>query len=582
MFKVIYRVIFLLKNRKKTVFALIFANLFFAILVLLEPIFFKKIIDILVGYDHWNTSSMWLLVTTLIAWVIVALITILIRLWVSIFSDRMSHDEYDNYIKAFYDKVLELSMRFHLNSNSWLLVKQITKWTDGIFEVQLNFFRRILPNIFTIVILMPMVLYFNMKLWLFVVTIGIISAALTFFLATRTFDKQRKVEYLYSDLSSLYWDTFSNIAIVKSFTLEKQRQKALKNLTNKRVSIQYPILNWWWIIVSFSKIIHIIVSIWVITFWSYLYFKWEISIWEIVMFLSFTSLFLFAIDDLTWTLDTMFWRLAWIKDYFKLIDTPVEVQDAVDAKKMRKVKWNVEFKNLTFSYDNKRKVLKNINLKVKSWEKIAFVWHTGSGKTTMTNMLLRFFEPQSWKVLIDDKDISEVTQESLRKNIWLVFQDNSLFNTSIEKNIKFWKKWISRKKIKEISKKSYSDDFISKLSEWLDTLVWERWIKLSGWEKQRLAIARAFLKDAPILVLDEATSALDANTEEHLQKSFRELMKWRTTFIIAHRLSTIRDADRICVFKDGKIIEEGNYKELIKKWWHFSNLVESQIKWFID
>ena len=300
------------------------------------------------------------------------------------------------------------------------------------------------------------------------------------------------------------------------------------------------------------------------------------------MFLSFTSLFLFAIDDLTWTLDTMFWRLAWIKDYFKLIDTPVEVQDAVDAKKMRKVKWNVEFKNLTFSYDNKRKVLKNINLKVKSWEKIAFVWHTGSGKTTMTNMLLRFFEPQSWKVLIDDKDISEVTQESLRKNIWLVFQDNSLFNTSIEKNIKFWKKWISRKKIKEISKKSYSDDFISKLSEWLDTLVWERWIKLSGWEKQRLAIARAFLKDAPILVLDEATSALDANTEEHLQKSFRELMKWRTTFIIAHRLSTIRDADRICVFKDGKIIEEGNYKELIKKWWYFSNLVKSQIKWFID
>ena len=227
------------------------------------------------------------------------------------------------------------------------------------------------------------------------------------------------------------------------------------------------------------------------------------------MFLSFSAIFLSSIEDLTWTLEGMFWRLAGIKDYFEILDTTIEIRDKPWAKKLGKIKGEIEFKDLTFSYDKKRKVLKNINIKVEAGEKIAFVGHTGSGKTTMTNMLLRFFDPQKWDITIDNTSIYDITQESLRKNIGIVFQDNSLFNTTILENIRLDSKAI-RKDIERVAKKSHSTDFIKNLSDGLDTVVGERWVKLSGGEKQRLAIARAFLKDAPILILDEATSALDA------------------------------------------------------------------------
>lgn len=582
MFQIIYRVLLLLKNRKKTVLWLVVANFIFAWLVLVEPIFFKKIIDILIGFSDAKNIEFTAITSILILWVAVACFTILIRLSVSILADMMAHDEFNNYVSHFLDKILLLSMRFHLNANSGQLVKKITKWVDGIFDVQLTFFRRVLPSLFTIIILVPLVLYFNVKLGLFVVCIWIISAACTFYLATKTFSAQKEVENSYSDLSWLYGDTFSNIPIVKSFTLDQIKRKELIQLTDKKTSLQYPILKWWWLIVSFSKIVNIVVSIGVISFGSYLFIQWEITIWDIVMFLSFSSLFLAAIEDLTWTLETMFWRLAGIKDYFEIIDSPIEVKDTNNTKNLNMVKWKVEFKNLTFSYDEKRDVLKNINILVEPWQKIAFVWHTGSWKTTMTNMMLRFFEPQTGWVFIDDINIKSVSQASLRENIWVVFQDNSLFNTTILNNIKLGNKKSSRKDIEIVAEKSHSTDFISMLSDGLDTVVWERWVKLSGGEKQRLAIARAFLKDAPILILDEATSALDAETEKYLQDSFDELMKDRTTFIIAHRLSTIRKADIIFVFDKGEIIEQWSYKELLAKKWAFAQLVESQVKWFID
>lgn len=266
------------------------------------------------------------------------------------------------------------------------------------------------------------------------------------------------------------------------------------------------------------------------------------------MFLSFSAIFLSSIEDLTWTLEGMFWRLAGIKDYFEILDTQVEVQDTEGARKLSKVQGKIDFQDVVFSYDGKRKVIQNINIQIQPGEKVAFVGHTGSGKTTMTNLLLRFFDPQKGDIKIDDTSIYDITQDSLRKNIGVVFQDNSLFNTTIFNNIKLDTPKATKADIERVAKKSHASDFIKNLSDGLETVVGERGVKLSGGEKQRLAIARAFLKDAPILILDEATSALDAETEKHLQGSFDELMKGRTTFIIAHRLSTIMKADRIFVF----------------------------------
>lgn len=580
MLKIILRVLWLLRDRKPMVFLLTSANMIFAVLILVEPIFFKEVIDILIEFEE-SDSNYTRLFDTLILWVIVWFITITIRLFVSIYSDRLAHQDFDRNVLSFFQHILELSMRFHSDSNSGQLVKKITKGVDGIFETQLNFFRRALPNIIIIFTLIPLVLYFNVKLGLFLIITGIISSIITLFLATQTFKKQGAIEEIYSDMSSHYGDTFSNISIIKSFTLSKLKTKQLIKKTDHRLAKQYPILTWWGSIISIFSILKIIISIGIIFFWSYLFLLWEVSIWEIVMFLSFSAIFLSSIEDLTWTLEGMFWRLAGIKEYFGILDTRIEIQDSRDAHQLKDVKGEIEFQDITFSYDRKRKVLQDINISIKPWEKVAFVGHTGSGKTTMTNLLLRFFEPQKWKVLIDGYSVSEISQKSLRKNIWIVFQDNSLFNTTILDNIRLDNDTATREEIQTVTDRSHASDFIKNLSDGLDTVVWERGVKLSWGEKQRLAIARAFLKDAPILILDEATSALDAETEKYLQGSFDELMKGRTTFIIAHRLSTIRKADRIFVFENGKIIESWSYTELYNKKGTFTNLVEAQTEGFI-
>lgn len=195
------------------------------------------------------------------------------------------------------------------------------------------------------------------------------------------------------------------------------KQRELKDMTDIRTVKQYPILNWWGAIISFSQVIKIMVSLGVIFFGSYLHINGEVSIGEIVMFLSFSLIFLSAIEDLTWTFESIFWNVAPMQDYFKILDTKLEVQDKSGASELQQVQGNVKFQNLTFSYDGKRKVLQDINIDVQVGEKVAFVGHTGSGKTTMTNMLLRFFEAQEGSVLIDGQDITEVTQDSLRKNI---------------------------------------------------------------------------------------------------------------------------------------------------------------------
>jgi len=582
MFKLFYRVFALLKRRKKLTFLLTFANLIFAILVLVEPILFKEIIDTLISFNGNTVVSQNSLWGVLFFWLILGLVIIIIRLFVAIFADRLWHEEFNNIVLDAFNHILKLSMRFHTNSNSWELVKKLVRGSDCIFYSQLDLTRKIIPDIFTMIILITLIVFLNWKLGLFVMFFWFLSWIVAVYSISRTFIKQDKIEKYYNQSSALYSDTFTNIFAVKSFTLLNMKRKKLKDIMEKRLQKQYPILNWWGFLMSFSKIVNIIISIWVIFFGSYLFFKGEATVWEIVMFLSFSTIFLASIENSMWSIEWLFWRMAPIKDYFKIVDEDLEVKDIKWAKKLKWVKWEVEFKKLEFSYDGKRKVLKNINIKIKPGEKVAFVGHTGSWKTTMTNMLLRFFEPQKWAVFIDGKDISKVTQESLRENIGVVFQDSSMFNATILENIKLDNKKATRKDVKRVAEKSYSSKFIENLSDGFDTVVWERWVKVSGWEKQRLSIARAFLKDAPILVLDEATSALDAETEKYLQKSFDELMKGRTTFIIAHRLSTIRKADRIFVFKDGEIIEEWDYKTLKAKWWAFTKLVKAQIDGFMD
>ena len=263
--------------------------------------------------------------------------------------------------------------------------------------------------------------------------------------------------------------------------------------------------------------------------------------------------------------------LARAKKAYANIIVDKKVVDKENAKKLSIKDAEISFQNINFSY-GKNTVFKHFNLVISKGEKVGIVGLSGAGKTTICNLLLRMYDVQDGKILINDTDIRDVTQESLRKNISYVPQETTLFNRTIMENIRYAKPHSTRAEIIEAAKKANIHEFISRLPKGYDTLVGNNGIKLSGGQRQRVSIARALLKNAPILILDEATSALDSQNEMMIQKSLQRAMAGKTTLVIAHRLSTLKNMDRIVVIKNGKIVETGTHNQLVHKNGEYSKL----------
>ena len=254
-----------------------------------------------------------------------------------------------------------------------------------------------------------------------------------------------------------------------------------------------------------------------------------------------------------------------LRSLFSVLKIEPEIKDKKNAIEMSFEKTDIEFKNVSFSYDNKRNVLNKINFKIPSGSSLAIVGPTGAGKSTISRLLFRFYDVSNGSILVNGKDVRDITQVSLRKNIGVVPQDTVLFNDTIYYNLSYGKINADEKEIWEVARRAKLSELIKTLSDGMSTVVGERGLKLSGGEKQRVAIARTLLKNPPILILDEATSSLDTLTEKEIKVSLNNLAKKRTSIIIAHRLSTIVDADKILVFEKGKIIEQGTHIQLLKK-----------------
>lgn len=268
--------------------------------------------------------------------------------------------------------------------------------------------------------------------------------------------------------------------------------------------------------------------------------------------------------------------LAASQRVFEIIDREPEILEKQDAMELKNVQGIIEFKNVFFKYEEKM-ILKNINLKINKNEVVAVVGESGVGKTTLANLIPRFYDVTTGSVAVDDIDIRDVTLSSLRKNIALVTQDVILFNDSIKNNIAYGLEQ-NKEMLEMAANMAYAHDFIIRLSKGYDTIVGEKGIRLSGGQKQRIAIARALYKNAPVLILDEATSSLDASSEAEVQKAIENLMKGRTTIIIAHRLSTVMNANRIVVLEEGTIVQEGTHRELIDIDGPYKKLYELQFR----
>lgn len=366
-----------------------------------------------------------------------------------------------------------------------------------------------------------------------------------------------------SRVITAYNETFAGNKTIMAYNYQREQQNKFQDILNSlfRLSIKMTQRSSW-----LTPLMHIMVSVGIaitITYGSHLILTHQLTPGGFVSFITALLMLYTPVKNMGANYTAVQLSFLAIERVFDLVESNPGIQNKQDAKVLDTVSRQIQFKDVHFHYIPDRPVLKNVCLDVKVGECIALVGNSGGGKTTIVNLLPRFYDIQSGQILIDGIDIRDYTLESLRKNIAIVFQDNFLFSGTIRDNVKVGRPDAKDEEIRRALDLAYLTEFVDSLKEGLDTFIGERGILLSGGQKQRIAIARAFIKNAPVIILDEATSALDNKSEATVQKAIDNLMKDRTVFVIAHRLSTVRNANKIVVINQGEIVEMGTHDELV-------------------
>ena len=383
-----------------------------------------------------------------------------------------------------------------------------------------------------------------------------------------------------SALSGKVVDSISNFSIVKLFAGAKAEEKYLRPPRQKTVADRVRasfLQRMFWGIPMFVWDIGFGV---IMAMCAMLYVSGDIKVSEIVFTLSIYFSVQAAIGNIVDQIPDMVDVIGSAQKSYEELMKPIDIMDAPNAPALRVTRGKIEIRNVSFSF-GRRKVLDNLNIAIKPGEKVGLVGASGAGKTTLVNLLMRFYDPARGAILVDGQDIRGVTQDSLRTGIAFIPQEPTMFNRTLRENIGYGRADATIADIKRAAKRASADGFITETPKKYDSLVGDRGIKLSGGQRQRIAIARAFLKDAPILILDEATSALDSETEHVIQESFEKLSAGRTTIVIAHRLSTLRNMDRIVVMDRGAIAEQGTHAALLRRGGIYARLWRMQSGGFI-
>jgi glucan exporter ATP-binding protein len=387
---------------------------------------------------------------------------------------------------------------------------------------------------------------------------------------------QGKVELYYSDVAERTSDTLGNIALVQSFTRVESEVLGMKKLGDEVLSVQLPVLSWWALATVISRTATTLTILAILMLGTWFYLHNQTTVGEIVMFMSYATLLIGKLEQAVGFANRMVLDAPRVREFFDVLDTTPTVYDRPGAVDPGRLHGLIEFKGVTFSYDGKRPAVADLTFTAQPGETIALVGSTGAGKTTALALLHRMFDPQSGAIMIDNKDIRDMTLAGLRRNIGVVFQEVLLFDRTVAENLWVGKPDATEAELCAACERAHVLDVIDRIPEKFDAMAGERGRMFSGGERQRLAIARALLKNPPILILDEATSALDALTESKIQAALGEVMKGRTTFVIAHRLATIRNADRILVFESGRVVESGSFNELVDRGGRFARMAETQ------
>jgi ATP-binding cassette subfamily B protein len=571
-FSLYTRVLELLGKEARLGWLLAVANLLLAASQFAEPVLFGRIVDVLSGKTVAGSSSAW---PFLIAWVAFGLFTIACSAIVALQADRLSHRQRQAVLTDYFEHILQLPLTFHSGTHSGRLMKVMLNGTDALWRLWLGFFREHFAAILSVVVLLPLSLYLNWRLAILLFVLCVVFTALTTFVVRKTFGMQMEVEEHYSELSARASDALGNVALVQSFVRVESEVKGLRSVADDLLAAQMPVLSWWALVTVITRASTTITVLAIFSLGIALHDQGLTSVGEIVMFVSFATMLIQKLEQVVSFINNVFMEAPRLREFFNVLDAVPAVHDRPDAIDAGRLSGLVEFNDVTFSYDGKRPAIEDLSFTALPGQTIALVGPTGAGKSTAIALLHRAFDPQSGFIRIDGMDVRGVTLTSLRRNIGVVFQEALLFNRSIEENLRVGKPDATEAEMRKAAERAQALEFIER-SGGFGTNAGERGRMLSGGERQRLSIARALLKDPPLLILDEATSALDAVTEAKVNAALDEVMKGRTTFVIAHRLSTIRNATRILVFENGRVIETGTFDELVAKGGHFAELAKAQ------
>jgi len=474
-----------------------------------------------------------------------------------------------------FSRLTELSFKFHSEAETGKLLSKITNDTE---KIQFALKRGIMDlgqNLFIVLVYVSLALWASWRLFLISLVLTPFFLFVVHFIGRKVRGRFANLREHRAFLNVLVSEMLYGISIVKLFGMERHEIEKFKKESDlyRKSYVKSNLLKG--LLPISGEFLGAVLAGNIMIFGGFFIFRGFITPDKFLIFLGCAVLLQYPLRQINLAFGDLQHGLASMESALEIIKAPDTINDS-GTFVLDSFKSFIKFSNVSFSYDDKHYALRNINLEIKKGETAAIVGPSGAGKTTLVQLIPRFFDPQEGRVEIDGKDIRDYTLSSLRDNIGMVLQDVILFNDSIRDNLKYGKMNVSDEKMFEVLKKSRLEYLIEKMPEGLDTVTGEKGGRISGGEKQRIAVARALLKDSPILILDEATSSLDAEAEKLLRDAMAELLYGRTALIIAHRLSTVINADKIIVLSEGKIVERGTHEMLLSKGGLYKKLYDIQ------
>ena len=572
------RVIAVLGPDRTKALWLIVVNLMIVGLMFIEPVLFGRVIELLGSARNLPSAELWDRATWLLGgWAGIGLLGLLANIATSLHAERLAHHNRLQAMATFYQHVLALPPSFHGDTRTGGLMKVMLSGADTMFWLWLSLFRDQLGIWLALIILPPLTLILNWRLALALVVLVVLFAVLILLVVRKTEGGQRQAQYWQVELVGTAQDALANVTVVQSFTRLGHEMQRFGAIMHEVIRHQIPVLNWWAVANVMTRGASTIAVITVVIAGTVLHAQDQATVGEIVAFMGLASLLIARLDGAMQFATRLFGEMPGLSAYFDVLDAESAVPDRPGAHALPAGPGDVVFDAVSFAYPVGAPVLCDITISAKPGHTVALVGATGAGKSTCMALLERFWDPQSGAIRIDGHDIRDITIDSLRARVGVVFQDSMLLNRSIRENLLMGRPQATQAEIEAATTAAEAHDFITATPDGYDTMVGERGSNLSGGQRQRLAIARALLKDPQILILDEATSALDAETEARVAAALHRLMRGRTCFVIAHRLSTVRNADSILVFDQGRIVEQGNFTELMARNGRFAALVATQL-----